>query len=478
MTERSGSGRVFRVGGYETLLSVVAIVMVIAVNLFFSALPVQYINLDTSSQKLYTISQQTKDIIAGLDEDVVLYYIALQGRYDIPIQDMLRRYEALSDRIRVEYVDPLVYPGFAGQYTSESLVGNDIIVKIGDRSRLVAYTDIYDIIYNVSYASPDIKYDTVFQGESALTNAISFLTKGNMPVVYNLTGHGETPLGPDLVRFIERQNIVIKDITLVGAGIPQDAECVILNSPRSDLPDQELKSLLDYLSGGGNLTLITDYINVELPNLEKLVNNFGLRKANGLIIEPSSGFRMSGYPMNLVPEIKEHEITLPLIRGKYVVLLPVCHGIGVMDAYRDTLTITPILATSPYAYLKENAISSEILSLAKEDADIVGVYYVGVVAVERFAGIESKLVWISTSEFLKSNYDSVAGGANRDLFVNSIAWMTDHEDALTIHAKTISTKYLSINNTRSALLTTLFVGVIPLAFAATGGFVWYRRKVS
>ena len=470
--------KAIRIGGYETLLSVMAIIMVIAINLFVSALPVQYTNFDTSYQKLYTISPQTKEVISSLEEDVVLYYLALQGRYDVAIQDMLRRYASLSDRIRVEYVDPLVYPNFASQFTSESLVGNDIIVKIGDRSRLVAYKDIYDIIFNASYTSSDIKYDMVFQGESSLTNAISYLTKGNMPVVYNLIGHGETPIGPDLVRFVERQNIVIKDLALISGGAPEDAQCLIMVSPRSDISSEELELTRDYLAGGGNLLLITDYVVTDFPNLDELLDGYGLYKANGLIIEPSAGYRMSGYPINLVPQIHEHEITTPLIKANSVLLFPVCHGIKIKDAYQDTLTVAPLLSTSPYAYLKENAINKEVLSLAKEDEDITAEYIIGAVARERYAGAESKLVWFSTSEFLKDNYDSVAAGANRDLFVNAIAWMTDHEDAINIHAKTISTKYLSLNNSQAAFLAILFIGAIPLAFAGAGGFIWYRRKAS
>ena len=467
--------RAVRIGGYETLLGVIFILMALAINLFASAIPIRYSRFDTSSQKLYTISPQTIEVLAQLDRDVTLYYIAIQGRYDFAIHDMVKRYDSLSDRVRLEYVDPLLYPNFATQYTSESLVGNDIIVKIGDKTRLVSYADIYDIIFTTSYTSANITYDTIFQGESALTNAISYMIKGNMPSVYSITGHGEVPVPPDLARFIERQNIELKELSLLSSDIPADAECLILMSPRTDLSDRELEMILHYLSTGGDMVMLTDYIDRELPNVEKLANSFGLEKINGLVLEPSSGFRMSGYPMNLVPEMHVHDVTIPLVRNRYIAMLPGCHGIGILSAYRDTLSITPLMTTSPYAYLKADAISQEVLNLSKEDTDISGSFIVGAAVTERLSTGESRLIWISTSEFIKENYDSVSSGANRDLFVNAIAWMCDLEDAVSIHAKTISTKYLSLSGSQSRSLAILFIGVFPLIFIAAGGFVWRRR---
>ncbi|MCL2539797.1 MAG: GldG family protein, partial [Oscillospiraceae bacterium] len=217
--------RAVKVGGYTTLLGVILVFVAIALNLFVSELPPQFIKFDTSAQKLYTISPQTREVIGKLEQDVILYYISEPSTYDLLIQEMLERYSSLSDRISVQYVNSILYPNFASQYKSGTIYPNSVVVKIGDKSRWVGYEQIFDVIYYTDYSNSNIQYDTVFQGESALTNAISFLVSGNMPVVYNLSGHGEPEMNPDFMSFIERQNIELRDLSLIGGGaVPNDAD--------------------------------------------------------------------------------------------------------------------------------------------------------------------------------------------------------------------------------------------------------------
>ena len=475
---KDSNPKIIRLGSYTTFIGILALVVTIAVNMFVNEIPPQFTKFDTSIQKLYTISPQTKEVLAALEQDVILYYIAPKGKYDLPTLEMLKRYESLSSRIKVEYVDPLLYPNFASQYTSEPLYGNDIIVKIGDKTRLVGYADIYDIVYNASYLNNDITYDTVFQGESSLTNAISLLVKGKISIVYSITGHGENEIPSDLIKMIRHQNIELENVNLVNETIPDDAECLLMISPRSDISEPELNILTDYLKNGGNLFLLTDYIDKELPNIEKLTNYCGLKKQDGLIIDPTQSYSMSGYPMYLAPDIYEHETTIPLIRSKYAVLMPVCHGIMPLESYRDSLNIIPILATSQNAYIKADAITSETLTLNRQEGDKQGLFVVGVVSIDSLGDTESKFVWISTGEFIKENFNSISGGANSDLFINAIAWMCNDEDAITIHAKTISTNYLSLNGTQTNRLTVLFLVVMPLSVLIVGIIVWFRRKRS
>ena len=58
-------------------------------------------------------------------------------------RNLLGKYESLSDHITVEKRNPDVYPTFAEQYTSETVQNNSLVVECGDRSRYIAYDDIY-----------------------------------------------------------------------------------------------------------------------------------------------------------------------------------------------------------------------------------------------------------------------------------------------------------------------------------------------
>ena len=59
------------------MANVIAIVVVL--NLVIQELPSSFREIDLSSEKLYTIGDQTKELLDDLDKDVDLYYIAQDG---------------------------------------------------------------------------------------------------------------------------------------------------------------------------------------------------------------------------------------------------------------------------------------------------------------------------------------------------------------------------------------------------------------
>ena len=61
-------------------------------------------------------------------------------------------------------------------------------------------------------------------------------------------------------------------------------------------------------------------------------------------------------------------------------------------------------------------------------------------------------------------------------FVNSVSWMLGEEDSITVHAKSLSYDYLTMDSQTSALLKVLTVGVVPLVFLGIGIVIWVRRR--
>ena len=63
-------------GSYTMVMSVVFIAVVVVLNMIVNAIPSKYSEIDISSQKLYSIGDDTKAMLKDLDKDVTIYQIA------------------------------------------------------------------------------------------------------------------------------------------------------------------------------------------------------------------------------------------------------------------------------------------------------------------------------------------------------------------------------------------------------------------
>ena len=133
----------FRGGGYSLVITAIMLALLIVVNIFASALPISMTKYDISASKLYSITSNTKVVVNALEEDVTIYWIVQSGKEDEVIENLLSKYESLSDHIEIVKKNPDVFPTFAEQYTDETVSNNSLVVECGERSRFIGYDDIY-----------------------------------------------------------------------------------------------------------------------------------------------------------------------------------------------------------------------------------------------------------------------------------------------------------------------------------------------
>ncbi len=465
--------RAFKSGGYTILVSLILVAAVIAVNLFVGQIPSIYTKFDTTGQQLFTLSQQTTDVLQNLKTDVTLYLVAQSGQEDKTISEMLSRYKALSDKITVTDVDPVTSPNFTKEFTSDTLDGNSVIVKSELRSQVIKNSEIYVEDYSNYYYNGSV--DTSFDGENALTSAIDYVTSETLPVVYALSGHGETELSGDLSSAVKKENMTLKSLSLLSLdAVPEDADCLLIYAPTSDLSQDEADMILKYLENGGHMLLLTDYGQKEMPVLAKLMENYGVQAVNGLVVEGNSNNSLRNYSHYLLPNIQSHEITTPLVTGKLYALMPIAHGIKVLDSYRSTLTITSLLKTSDSAYAKPNVTNGS--TLEKESGDIAGPFDIGVAITENYDDKQTKIVWFSTSQFLDSSIDQMVSGANQDLFLNSLGFMCERANSISIRSKSLMSQRLTVPSSAAGLMGALITIILPLVVIGIGIFVFVKRR--
>jgi ABC-2 type transport system permease protein len=465
--------RRFKSGGYSVLVSLVVILVVVAVNLFAGQLPSTATKIDTTSQKLYTFSEQTEQLLKNLNQKVTLTLIAENGSEDATTMQMLDRYKALSDQITVNTVDPVVQPKFTSNYTTDDVDANSVIVISDKRSKVVNQDDIYEYDYSDYYSTGN--YTVSFAGESALTSAIDYVTSDDLPIIYQLQGHGETALSGDLLDAVGKDNLTVNDLSLLALeAVPEDCSCLLIYAPTSDLGDEETDKILTYMDQGGRMLLITDYSDSERPNLTKLVNNYGVNFVNGLVVEGDSNHCLRGYQHYLLPTVESHDITDPIISENLYVLMPIAHGIAKLDSYRSTLTITSLLTTSGSAYNKADP--NGITSLERADGDTSGPFDLGVAVSEDVDNGETRLVWFSSSQFLNDDINTYVGGSNQDLFLNSLGWMCERANNISIRSKSLSQEYLTVPDGTASFWSAILSVVLPLAVLGAGIFVVVKRR--
>ncbi len=465
--------RRFRSGGYAVLVSVIAVLVVVAVNIFVGQLPATATKVDTTQQKLFTFSEQTEQLLASLKDKVTLTLIAEKGQEDQTTTELLGRYKALSDQITVKTVDPVVQPKFTAAYTTADVAAGSVIVESAKRSKVVAQDEIYLYDYSNYYSTGS--YDVSFAGESALTSAIDYVVSDDLPVVYQLLGHGETALAGTVKTSVDKANLTVKDLSLLSlAAVPDDCDAMLIYAPTSDLGSDEVDKIIAYMDKGGHLLLITDYAQAARPNLTRLVNNYGVDFANGIVLEGDQNQYVNQYQHYLLPKIGAHAITQPLIDGKLYALMPAAHGITKLPSYRSTLTVTDLLATTDKAYLRADPNATG--TMERQATDVSGPFDVGVAVSESVTGGETRLVWFSTSQFLVDQVDQMVGGANNNLLINSLNWMCKRENSIAISAKELSEVPLTVPSGTVGLLSALLAVVLPLAVLACGIVVVVRRR--
>lgn len=468
--------RSFRVGGYSVVAVVIVLAIAIVINLLASAVPAKYTQFDTTSNQLFTISDQTEKVLDSLDDQVTIYWIARAGQEDETLGTLLDRYAGLSGQVKVVKKDPDVYPTFVQQYVTGSVTDNSLVVESGQRTRYVDYYDIYEYDYSSYYYTGS--YSTSFAGESALTSAINYVVSETLPKVYALTGHGETELNSTFAVAVEKENIEVASLSLLTEeAVPEDADAILICAPQRDISEEEKELLLAYLQKGGSLLLMTAPLqDGTLTNLEVVMAEYGVTAQEGVVIEGSQNYYAWGRPYYLLPSLSSHAITAPLNENGYYVLLPIAQGLTVSEDLRDGLSVTQLLTTSSSAFSK--VAGYDLTTYERENGDIDGPFALAVAVTETLEDdAETHIVWVSSGNLLDETFNEQVSGGNQDFFLNALNWMCEQDESgLSIHSKSLSYEYLTMSSGTASCLTVLIIGVIPIIYLGIGITIWVRRK--
>lgn len=455
-------------GSYSLIVTAVVLAILIVVNIFVSMLPATLTKQDISSSKLYSVTSNTKAVVNNLQQDVTIYWIVQADKEDTIIENLLGKYDSLSSHISVIKKNPDVFPTFTEPYTDEDVPNNSLIVESGDRSRYISYNDIYESefdYYSYTYVTSG------FDGEGAITSAIDYVVTEDLPQLYVLEGHGEAELPATFADNIEKENIEVNTLSLLTVDtIPDEADAILIYSPKSDISEEEKTMLADYAANGGKLLVISGPVEgTTLTNLQGLLSDYGVEMNEGIVIEGSRDYYAFGYPYILMPEMASSDITDTLIAENYYPILPLAQGMTVGTTAKGT--VTALMTTSGDAFSKVAGFALDTYEY--EEGDIDGPFTLAVSIETNGAG---QIIWFSASDFLDDMYNAYSSGANVDLAMNALSALIGAREAIAIRSKSLNYSYLTINDSTAATLKTLMIGVFPIVYLGIGIYVIVRKR--
>ena len=464
--------KTFRYGSFSIILSVIVIAIVVVLNLAVRSLPEDVIRKDLSQNQLFSLSDQTEELVKNLSQDVEIYVLSTEDGADVTLKSALERYQDLSGHISVTYIDPVLSPNFSQQYGVDSAEEGSVILVSGTRNKYIALSDIY----TTSFDQNTYQYTQDFNGEQEITSGIDYVTTEELPVLYAINGHEEMEVTTSVQTQIEAQNVELKDLNLLTEGqIPEDASGLLIYAPSADYSADEAQMVIDYLENGGTALIMTTYTENEMPNFNSILENYGLELTQGLVLEGDSNY-FYGNVLTLLPEIGSHEIIDNLSSQRPIAMMVNCQGIKAIEGMRSTITQTSLLDTSDSAFAKV-PVDGQLSSAEKEEGDEEGPFSLGMVVTEETDNGTTKLVVFSSPYLLNEDITNNYNVVNTSLFDSSLSYLCGKESNISIAAKSTTMAYNTIPSSEITVWTALWVIIIPLVFLGGGFGIWmWRRK--
>ncbi len=440
-----------RYGAYLVVYVLVIIAILGAVNWLSNQ---HNKSFDTTANKRYTLSDQTKKVVGNLKNDVQLEYFDKTSAFD-RAKALLDRYSNLSNKLHVQYIDPDKKPDLARAAGIRNY--GSIVVQNGAK-----------------------KQEAKSLSEEEITGALIRTLKSGDRMACFVTGSGE--LGTDdtersgLSAFkaaLEKNNVKTKTISLLEKpDVPADCSVLVIAGPKRDYIQPAIDAVKKYIDGGGKgLFMIDPAIdfghgdqNSGSPALVKLLEGYGVTLNNDLVIDASGVGQFFGFN-EASPVVAKYD-TSPIVAGMKgnATVFPLARSIDVKSGAEK------LFETSDNSYATTTLKPPIRIDPAK---DKKGPFTLG--AADTVSG-KGRIVAIGSSSAAANQVLGISQIGNRDLMLNTMNWLTADEDLISIRPKDPEDRRISMTRSQMSLLFYTSVVFIPLLIIGSGVAVWWRRR--
>jgi ABC-type uncharacterized transport system involved in gliding motility auxiliary subunit len=444
------SRRSSQLGTNTTILTIAVIIILGLVNFVGFR---HHKRFDLTSEKLFTLSDQSKKVAEGLKSDVNI------ARFDkapnAQLNDLMGEYRNLSDHIKFQNVDPQEKPEVAKEFGATHM--GDVIVESASRKQPLE-------------PGPDGSFS-----EQDVTSAILKVTRGKVKMACFVTGHGEKSLTDEgaegysqIDQGLKREGYDTKAINLVTEnGVPSTCDVLVLAGPKQALFSQEAAMVGKYLDNGGKALIEVDPETD--PKLDPVFQAWNISVASNIVVDASGVGRLfgTGPDTPLVVDYGESPITKKLQGG--MTFFQLARTVTIADKSKSDPVAVELLKTSPRSFT--------IPKLAREvrfDPKTAGPLSLGVAANRTEGNKAARLVVIGNSSFAENQW--VGLQHNGDLFFNAVDWLAQDENLISIRPKSATSRHIILTEAQAASLRWIEMFFLPGIVILVGISIWWKRR--
>jgi ABC-type uncharacterized transport system involved in gliding motility auxiliary subunit len=444
------SKRSSQLGTNTTILSVAVLAILVIVNFVGFR---HHKRFDLTTEKLYTLSDQTKQVVGGLQKDVTI--VRFDKSPNAALDDQMAEYTSLSRHLKFQNIDPQQKPEVAQQYGATRM--GDVILASGPRKEHL---------------------ETGATSEEDITGAIIKVTQDKVKTVCFVTGHGEKSLTDDgedgyshLDAGLKKENYVTRTLNLVSEnGVASDCSVVVIAGPTQQFFPQEAEMLNQYLAGSGKGLILVDPQTD--PKLGEIFQAWNTNVGDNVVIDSSGVGSLlgAGPAIPLVTTFGESPITKNFARS--MTFFPLARTVSIADKSKTDPQIVELLKTSPQSFTVPNLKQGQ--NKLTFNPDTAGPLSLGVAASRKAEGGEARVVVIGNSTFAANPY--VGLQKNGDLFYNTIDWLAQDENLISIRPKSQTNRRVTLTQGQSSALTWLDLIILPGIVIFSGVYIWWKRR--
>lgn len=437
-----------------TNTSVLAIA-VLAILIFVNYLGFRHHKtFDLTSEKLYTLSDQTKKIVEPIKSDVDIFLFAKSADPEVQqLRDQMSEYENLNPHIHFRVVDPQEHPDLTKQY-GVVREGQVVVVSGKNIQRLEETT------------------------EQDFASAILKATSTTVKTVCFVEGHGEKSITASdskgysrVAGELAKENYQTKSINLVTSNdVPSDCSVLVDAGPQKSFFPQEAQMIEKYLDGGGKAMLLLDP-GMD-PKLDDVLQVWNIKLGDNYVIDVSGVGRLLGEGPG-VPLVVDYGDS-PIVRNfnNSMTFFPLARTVSIADTSKPNPVSVELLKTSAASFTVPNLGNGTVRYDPKTDQR--GPLPLGVAAEKKSGSTDARLVVIGNSQFATNHW--VGQQRNGDLFFNAINWLTEEENLISIRPKEAANRRVTLTEAQQRELSWFSMVFLPLIVIIGGIYIWVKRR--
>ena len=418
-------------------------------------------SFDATSNKKYTLSDQSAKIAKNLKEDITITYWDRGAESFSNAQGLFDRYKGLSPKINVVYQD-------VDKKRTEA-------VAAGVKSPLP------NIFVTVGNKSEQAKSLT----EEEVTGAMVRALKGGDRTVCFTSGFGEASTteaqagegfgnAKDLT---EKNNYKTKVVPMIPKpDIPMDCTILVVAGPKRDYLQPAVDAIKGYVENGGRALILLDpplKFRSEIDDNAALIavlDSWGVKMDKDLVLDLSGVGQLFGLGPEFPIVTKYGDHAIVSVMKELPTGFPIARSLQV--AKGDKTMVSALFSTTDDAVATEDLKNPQVnVKTAKPGARVLaaaGTYTTGK------EGAEGRFVVVGTSRWIGNGF--LAFNGNRDLYMNMLNWLSSDSDLISIRPKDPEDRRLNMNPRQATMLFYGSVVLIPLAIIMAGVGVWWKRR--